>query len=141
MKGVIIACLAGAFLTMQSTANAAIGDAMGTWQAAILTQGTGFVAALLILLSLGDKTLKLLGRVKPVYRFGGAFAALVLFSNITAFHRNGAAITVSAMLIAQITATLLLEKIGWFGTAPDRLRASQAVGYGLMVAGILCLSL
>lgn len=140
MKGVIIACLAGAFLTLQSTANAAIGERLGSWQAAVLTQGTGFVAAVLIVLLLRDTSWRKLKQVKPVYRFGGAFAALVIFSNITAFHLNGAALTVSVVLIAQIGATLWLENIGWFGSSPVRMRPPQWIGFGLMAIGIVCLS-
>ncbi|NQX64199.1 DMT family transporter [Paenibacillus qinlingensis] len=139
MKGAIYACLGGAFLTLQGAANATIGEKIGTWQAAALTQGTGFVAALILVWLVGDKSWRNLKQVKPAYLFGGAFAAFILFSNITAFHRNGAALTVSAVLISQITVTLVLEKIGWFGSVPLRLRSSQWVGIGLMVIGILCL--
>lgn len=140
MKGVIYACLGGAFLTMQGAANAAIGDSIGTWQAAALTQGTGFAAALLIVLLARDKSWRKMNQVKPIYLFGGAFAAFILFSNITAFHLNGAALTVSAVLISQIAMTLVLEKGGFFGEKPPRLRMSQWIGLGLMVVGIICLA-
>jgi transporter family-2 protein len=140
MKGFIYACLGGAFLTLQGVANAAIGEHIGTWQAATITQGTGFAAAILLVWLVGDKSWRNLKQVKLVYRFGGAFAAFILFSNITAFHQNGAALTVSAVLIAQITVTLVMERIGWFGSAPLRLRPSQWTGVGLMVIGILCLT-
>ncbi|OBZ13231.1 MULTISPECIES: DMT family transporter [Bacillales] len=140
MKGVIYACLGGAFLTLQGAANAAIGESIGTWQAAALTQGTGFIAALMLVWFLGDKSWRNLKHVKPAYRLGGGLAAFILFSNITAYHQNGAALTVSAVLIAQITATLIMEKIGWFGSVSLSLRPSQWVGVGLMVIGILCLT-
>ncbi|MGO4106318.1 DMT family transporter [Paenibacillus sp. YAF4_2] len=140
MKGVFYALLGGMFLTLQGTANAAIGDYLGTWQAAVLTQGTGFVAALLIVWFTGDRSWRQLSQVKLPFLFGGAFAAFILFSNITAFHHNGAAVTVSAVLIAQIIVTLLMEKAGWFGTVPIRLKTPQWIGLGLMIIGILCLS-
>ncbi|RJX40561.1 DMT family transporter [Paenibacillus pinisoli] len=142
MKGVIYAVLGGAFLTLQGTANAAIGERIGTWQAATLTQGTGFIAALLIVLLLRDQSWRSLKEVKPVFLFGGAFAAFILFSNITAYHQNGAALTVASLLIAQMVATLVMEKVGWFGPAAVvPLRGSQWAGLGLMVIGILCLTL
>lgn len=140
MKGIIYAFFGGVFLTLQGTANAAIGERIGTWQAATLTQGTGFVASLLLVWIVGDKSWKNFRKVKPVYLFGGAFAAFILFSNITAFHRNGAALTVSAVLIAQILVTLIMEKAGFFGTVSLRLRTPQWVGVGLMVIGTLCLT-
>lgn len=140
MKGVLYACLGGMFLTLQGTANATIGEHIGTWQAAALTQGTGFAAALLIVWLTGDRSWRKLTKVKLPFLFGGAFAAFILFSNITAFHHNGAAVTVSAVLIAQIITTLIMEKAGWFGTVPIRLKNPQWIGLGLMILGILCLS-
>lgn len=140
MRGVIYACLGGAFLTLQGAANAAIGASIGSWQAAALTQGTGFVAAFMIVWLLRDQSYKKLNQVKPVYLFGGAFAAFILFSNITAFHLNGAALTVSAVLISQIAVTLMLEKSGIFGVYSLRLGAKQWAGLGLMVIGIVCLA-
>jgi transporter family-2 protein len=140
MKGFIYACLGGTFLTLQGVANAAIGEKIGAWQAAALTQGTGFIAALLLVWLAGDRSWRNLKQVRTKYWFGGALAAFILFSNITAFHQNGAALTVSAVLIAQILVTLLMEKVGWFGTAKLRLRPSQWTGVGFMVIGILCLT-
>ncbi|GGA11429.1 membrane protein [Paenibacillus marchantiophytorum] len=140
MKGFIYACLGGAFLTLQGAANANIGERIGTWQAATLTQGTGFIAAWLLVWLIRDRSWRNLKQVKPVYRLGGALAAFILFSNITAFHRNGAALTVSAVLISQITATILMEKKGLFGQAPLRLRPAQWAGVGLMVIGILLIT-
>ena len=140
MKGIVYACLAGAFLTLQGTANAAIGDRIGSWQAAALTQGTGFIAALL-LVWLGRKaSWRSLKEVKLPYLFGGAFAALILISNITAFHMNGAAVTVASVLFAQITVTLIMEKSGWFGRTVLRMGAPQWAGLGLMAVGIICLT-
>lgn len=140
MKGIIYAILGGVFLTMQSTANAAIGERLGSWQAATLTQGTGFVAAILLLWIAKDRSWRKLSQVKLYYRFGGALAAIIIFSNIASFHLNGAALTVSAMLIAQILATLGIEKAGWYGKRTLQLRMPQWIGIALMITGILCLS-
>jgi Uncharacterized protein conserved in bacteria len=140
MKGVLLACLGGAFLTLQGTANAAIGASIGTWQAAALTQGIGFLAAALLVWMSCDRTWRNIKQVKPVYRFGGAFAAFIIFSNIVSIHHNGAALTVSAVLISQIAATLIMEKLGWFGGKRLSLKPSQWAGFGCMIAGILFLT-
>ncbi|MGL3600349.1 DMT family transporter, partial [Veillonella sp. ZSJB6] len=50
MRGVLFAISGGFFLTLQSVANARISSSIGTWQAATLTQLTGFVVALMIML-------------------------------------------------------------------------------------------
>ncbi|MFD2615015.1 DMT family transporter [Paenibacillus gansuensis] len=140
MKGILFAILAGAFITLQGVANARIGEALGSWQAAALTQGTGFVAAVLILLLVKDRKWKHFGEVKPVYLFGGAFAALVIYSNITAMHRVGATLTVAAVLIAQIGVTLWLERKGWFGPEKTAIRLPHLAGIGLMILGVVLLA-
>lgn len=43
MKGVIFALLGGACITLQGVANARISQDIGTWQAATITQLTGFI--------------------------------------------------------------------------------------------------
>lgn len=141
MRGVLLACLGGIFLTLQGTANAAIGGSIGTWQAATLTQGVGFVAALVLALAARDRTWRNLKRVKPVYLLGGGFAAFIIFSNITAIHHNGAALTVAAVLISQIAVTLLIERAGGFGKKRARYAPSQWVGFGCMMLGIVFLTL
>ncbi len=54
MKGIIFAFLGGAFITLQGIANTRISEDIGTWQAATITQFTGFIMALLILLFVRD---------------------------------------------------------------------------------------
>lgn len=106
--GLIYAILGGAFLTLQGAANATIGTSIGTWQAAALTQGTGFIAALLLVWLAKDKSLGQLPQVNKTYWFGGAFAAFIIFGNIVSYHQVGAALAVSAQLIAQIVVTVAL---------------------------------
>lgn len=54
MRGIIFAFLAGACITLQGVANARISQDIGTWQAATITQLTGFIMALAIALVVRD---------------------------------------------------------------------------------------
>ena len=73
MRGIFFAISGGFFLTLQSVANARISNGIGTWQAATLTQMTGFIVALLITLVLRDRTFRQMKDVKVLYLSGGAF--------------------------------------------------------------------
>lgn len=140
MKGLLFACAGGMFIALQSVANARIGQGIGTWQAAALTQLTGFVGALIILFALrsgGDW--RKLAKVSPVYRIGGAMGAIVIFSNVTAVHGIGITLTVSAMLISQLIMTFAIDGNGWFGVARMKLRLPQFIGIGIMIAGVAIL--
>lgn len=139
MRGILFAISGGFFLTLQSVANARISNGIGTWQAATLTQMTGFVVALLITLILRDRTFRQMKDVKVLYLSGGTLAAAVLFSNMTAVHLMGVTLTISLFLIAQLGLALVIDWNGWFGMIKRRLRLPQVIGILMMIGGVLIL--
>ena len=139
MRGVLFAVSGGFFLTLQSVANARISSQIGTWQAATLTQFTGFVVALLVMLVLRDRTYVEMRHVKPLYLSGGAFAAIILFSNMTAVHKLGVTMTISLFLIAQLALALVIDWRGWFGMVRRKLNGAQLIGVFMMIAGVILL--
>ena len=141
MKGILFAFLGGAFITLQGVANATISEDIGTWQAATITQFTGFVLALLILLVVREKTFANYKQVKPLYLVGGSFAAIVISCNITAMHIVGATFTTSTVLIAQLFVTFLIDSNGWFGLEKQQMKTPQFIGIAMMIAGVLLLKM
>ena len=141
VRGVLFAMMAGAFIAFQGVANASISRAIGTWQTATVTQFTGFLGALLILLVVGDPRWRGVGQVKPLYLTGGAFAAVIIFSNITSIKAIGATLTISALLVAQLSAVFLVDSRGWFGVAKQEVGLLHLLGIGLMVIGVAILGL
>ncbi|TFE24514.1 DMT family transporter [Cohnella luojiensis] len=139
MRGSLFAFLGGAFITLQGVANSRISQDIGTWQAATITQLTGFIMALLILIFVRDGKWQKLKQVKPLYLTGGAFGAVIIFSNITAIHRIGVTLTISALLIAQLSLTFIIDSKGWFGVAKMKMRLPQFIGIGMMIAGVVIL--
>lgn len=137
MKGILFAIMAGAFITMQGVANTRISDGIGTWQAATLTQFTGFAAALLILLLIRDRSAAGLKQVKPLYLSGGALAAIIIFSNVTAIQQIGVTLSVAIVMIAQLGLTFLADLNGWFGVEKQKARLPQFIGIAMMIAGVL----
>lgn len=117
MRGSLFAFLAGAFITLQGVANARISQDIGTWQAATITQFTGFIVAFLILMFVRDGSWKGFKQVKPLYLTGGAYGAVIIFSNVKAIEAIGVTFTISAVLIAQLCLTFLIDSSGWFGVA------------------------
>ncbi|MDT3424845.1 transporter family-2 protein [Paenibacillus forsythiae] len=139
MRGLLLALLGGAFITLQGVANARISQDVGTWQAAAVTQFTGFIMALLILLFVRDGRRRGLRQVKPLYLFGGALAAVIIFSEVTAIRNAGVTFTISAVLIAQLCLTFLIDSSGWFGVVKRKMKLPQFIGLGMMVAGVIIL--
>lgn len=137
MKGIVFAVLAGGFITLQGIANARIGEQIGVWQTAALTQLTGFIGALALLLLARGGDWRSLARVRPLYLAGGTLGAVIVFSNVTAIQQAGATLTVSIMLIAQLCATFAIDRRGWFGVTKQRMGPPQYAGLGLMIAGVV----
>ncbi|UZJ77727.1 DMT family transporter [Fictibacillus sp. KU28468] len=141
MKGILFALFGGIFISLQGVANSRIGQDIGTWQAATVTQMTGFILAMILMIFFRDRTWQKFKLVKPLYLFGGTFAAVVIFSNVTAIHKVGVTLTISALLIAQLSVAFLTDSCGWFGTAKQRMRMPQFIGIGMMITGVLILSM
>lgn len=141
VKGSFFAFLGGAFITLQGVANARISQDIGTWQTATITQLTGFITALLVLLLVRDRQWQGFKQVKPIYLSGGAFGAIVVFSNVTAIQQIGVTLTISALLIAQLSLTFCIDSNGWFGVVKQKMRLPQFIGIGMMIAGVLILRL
>ena len=139
MKGSLFAILGGAFITLQGVANSQISSGIGTWQAATITQFTGFFVAFLILLFVRDKKLHEIKKVKPLYLTSGAFGAFVIFCNVTAIHRNGVTLTISSLLIAQLCLTYIIDYKGWFGVDKLNINSLQFIGIGMMIVGVIIL--
>ncbi|MDR0268105.1 DMT family transporter [Paenibacillus sp.] len=139
MRGIIFAFLGGAFITLQGVANARISQGIGTWQAATLTQFTGFIVALIVTLILRDVKWQGFKKVKPLYLSAGAYAAVIIFSNVTAIRHIGVTLTVALVLIAQLGLTFLMDHFGWFGLEKQKMKLPQFIGIAMMVAGVVIL--
>ncbi|MFT8320236.1 MAG: DMT family transporter [Bacillus sp. (in: firmicutes)] len=141
MKGIIFAFLGGAFITIQGVANTRISQSIGTWQAATLTQLTGFLAALLILLFVRDGKWQGFKQVNPLYLTSGALAAIIIYSNVLAIQQIGVTITIAVVLIAQLSITFIIDSYGWFGVQKRKMRVPHFVGVAMMIIGIVILSI
>ncbi|KAA8783817.1 transporter family-2 protein [Paenibacillus sp. 4624] len=141
MRGIIFALLGGACITLQGVANTRISTDMGTWQAATITQLTGFILAAIILMFVRDANLQGIKQVKPMYLAGGAFGAVIIFSEVSAIQQIGVTFTISALLIAQLFLTFLIDSNGWFGVLKQKMKLPQFLGIALMIAGVIIMKL
>ncbi|WP_088006947.1 DMT family transporter [Indiicoccus explosivorum] len=139
MKGILFALAGGFFLTFQSAANAVISQQTGTWQAATLTQFTGFLAAVAIVLVLRDTSYRQLNQISPLYASGGTLAAFVLFSNMTAVHLMGVTMTIGIFLVAQLLSAVVIDSRGWLDMPKKKIGRPQIAGLVLMIAGVIVL--
>ncbi|KKO54794.1 DMT family transporter [Paenibacillus sp. DMB20] len=133
--------IAGACITLQGVANARISQDIGTWQAATVTQLTGFILALMILLFVRDGDPRAFKQVNPVYLTGGALGAIIIFSEVSAIQKVGVTLTISVLLIAQLCLTFIIDIKGWFGVTKKKMSLPQFIGIGMMIAGVVILKI
>ncbi|KAE8561959.1 DMT family transporter [Paenibacillus polymyxa] len=141
MRGILFAFLGGACITLQGVANTRISQDIGTWQAATVTQLIGFILAASVWMFTKDGRVSEMKQVKPMYLWGGAFAAIIIFSEVTAIQHIGVTFTISALLIAQLCLTFLVDIKGWFGIVKQKMKLPQFIGIGMMIAGVIILKL
>jgi transporter family-2 protein len=72
---------------------------------------------------------------------GGAFGAVIIFSEVTAIQQIGVTFTISALLIAQLFLTFLVDSNGWFGVVKQKMKLPQFLGIALMVTGVIIMKL
>ncbi|PNQ87577.1 DMT family transporter [Paenibacillus polymyxa] len=141
MRGILFAFLGGACITLQGVANTRISQDIGTWQAATVTQLIGFILAASVWMFTKDGRVSEMKQVKPMYLWGGAFAAIIIFSEVTAIQHIGVTFTISALLIAQLCLTFLVDIKGWFGIVKQKMKLPQFIGIGMMITGVIILKL
>jgi len=141
MKGIIYAFLAGTCITLQGVVNSRISQDIGTFHAITITQFTGFILALTILLFTRDGTFSQVKRVKLPYLFAGAFGLLIIFNEVTSIHKIGVTLTMAVILIAQIITAFLIDARGYFGIEKIDLSVPQFVGIGMMIAGVMIIQM
>ncbi|RFT99284.1 DMT family transporter [Paenibacillus jamilae] len=141
MRGILFAFLGGACITLQGVANTRISQDIGTWQAATVTQLIGFILAASVWIFTKDGRVSEMKQVKPMYLWGGSFAAIIIFSEVTAIQHIGVTFTISALLIAQLCLTFLVDIKGWFGIVKQKMKLPQFIGIGMMIAGVIILKL
>ena len=141
MKGIIYALLGGTCITLQGAVNSRISQDMGILQTITITQFTGFIVALLILLLMREGHYTQITKVKLPYLFAGAFGLFIIFNEVTAIQKIGITITMSVILTAQIVMAFLIDAKGLFGLQKQEIHIPQFLGIGMMIAGIIIMQL
>lgn len=79
--------------------------------------------------------------MQPLYLVGGAFAAIIIFNEVTAIQMIGVTLTIAALLIAQLAFTFAIDAKGWFGVQKKKMKWQHYAGILLMIAGVIILKL
>ena len=141
-KGLLIltVVLAGSLSPLQAGINASLSRHLGhPVFAAIANTGIATLVLVLLLLALRvDLPSMTAVSVTPRWTFlGGVIGATLVFCAIIFAPRLGAAGYVCALIVGTMSASLLIDHMGWVGFASHPVNGLRLLGAGLVVSGML----
>lgn len=132
----IAAALSGSAMTFQGCINSELGERAGSIMMAIVVQVTGLIAA--IILFTVTASWRRFGDLAgvPWYSYtGGIIGVGIVIGVAYTIPKTGAALGISAILIAQLLTALLCDHFGLFTTSKTPLSWMRLVGTILMIVG------
>ena len=135
----LAALLGGAALATQAPINSALAVALKSpLTAAAVSFGVGFAILIVLVVVFGDTAaLRQIGAVNPLLFVGGALGAFYVWRVIFAVPSLGVVSAISAVVLGQLAAALMLDAIGPFGLQAIAITWQRVAGIGLVVAGLV----
>lgn len=133
---VILMAAIGGLIAMQPAINAGLGKATGNLAAALVSFATGTVLlALIVILSGKASGLSSTFDVRWYYLLGGVLGAAYVFTALVTVSEIGAGGVVAATITGQLTASIVIDRLGILGLEQTPLTASRMLGVALLLTG------
>jgi len=138
----ILATLAaGALTAAQPPANSELAKHVGTLGSALVSIAISLALIGVLLLASGDVgQLSGLSGFRPEHLLGGVAGAAIVAVSIVAVRELGAGGVVAATVCAQLTVSVLLDRLGVLGLPETPLSAPRLAGVALLIGGTLLLT-
>jgi transporter family-2 protein len=137
---ILFAVAAGAGVAAQAVINSRLRFVLG---APVWAASTQFVVGFVVLMVLAAATRQALPSGAALARTpwwmwtGGLFGAAFIYMSVIATPRLGAALMLSASIVGQLGAALVIDHYGFFGAEVIPISATRLVGVALLVAGVV----
>ena len=131
----LTAC-AGGLVAVQAPINAGLGRSTGGLPAALVSFSVGSLAlAAIVILSGKAGGLSSTFDVSWYYLLGGLLGAVYVTNALIAVSVIGAGGVAAATVTGQLTASVVIDRLGLFGLDQVPLSAERVIGVGLLLAG------
>jgi transporter family-2 protein len=138
-KGAAVAltALAGGLVALQAPINSGLGKAVGTWAAASISFLVGTAALLLIAaITSSDVHLGGAGGLAWYYFTGGLLGAAYVSTVLVSVRTLGAGGVTAATIAGQLSAAVVIDRLGILGLAQRPLSLARVVGVVLLGVGV-----
>lgn len=135
---VLLTAVAGGLIAAQAPINASLGKATGSIPAALVSFSIGTVAlAAVVVLSGKAGGLGNTFDVSWYYLLGGLLGAVYVLNALIAVAAIGAGGVAAATVAGQLTASVLIDRLGLFGLDEVPLTLPRVLGVVLLMAGTI----
>jgi transporter family-2 protein len=133
---VLFMAVVGGLIALQAPVNAGLGKATGTFAAALVSfiVGTAVLAAIVVVSGKAGGVAEATN-VEWYYLIGGILGAAYVFTALVTVDTIGAGGVAAATITGQLTASVLLDRLGVLGLEETPLTAERLVGVVLLLAG------
>jgi transporter family-2 protein len=132
----LLTAAAGGLIALQAPINAGLGKSTGGLPAALVSFAVGSVAlAVIVVLSGKAGGLSSTFDVSWYYLLGGLLGAVYVTNALIAVSVIGAGGVAAATVTGQLTASVVIDRLGLFGLDQVALSPERLLGVGLLMAG------
>ena len=132
----VLTAVAGGLIAAQAPINAGLGKATGSLAAALVSFSIGTAAlAAVVVLSGKAGGLDSTFDVSWYYLLGGLLGAVYVFNALVAVSAIGAGGVAAATIFGQLTASVVIDRLGLFGLDEVPLTPERVLGVALLLAG------
>ncbi|HYJ20555.1 MAG TPA: DMT family transporter [Solirubrobacterales bacterium] len=132
----LLTATAGGLIALQAPINSGLGKATGGLPAALVSFTVGSVAlAVIVILSGKAGGLSSTFDVSWYYLLGGLLGAIYVTNALIAVPAIGAGGVAAATVAGQLTASVVIDRLGLFGLDEVALSPERLLGVGLLLAG------
>jgi transporter family-2 protein len=133
---ILLSLVAGAVVGLQPPANAAMSRHVGDFGAALVSILVSLVILGALFVVFGDPSrLRGLSGFRPEWAIGGIGGALVVSVALVTVRPLGAGAVVALLVASQLVASVVADRLGWFGLHHVGLAPARIGGVLLVVAG------
>ncbi len=135
---VLLTACAGSLVAMQAPINGALGKAAGSFAAATISFMIGTAALVGITLMSGQNVnLGAAGDLRWYYLTGGVLGAAYVTTVLLSVRELGAGGVAAALIAGQLTASVVLDRLGALGLEERAITWEKVLGIGLLALGTL----
>lgn len=133
----LLALMAGLILALQGPVNSAIGTRTNVWIGTTISFTGGVVALIVLVLLLGQGDLSQISSAEPWQLVGGLYGIVSVSVTIAVMPKLGAALSLMAIMLGQLSMGALIDEFGWFGASRKEVTPLRIIGILIIAVGIV----